>query len=249
MKKLLVLLLALLSLLPAAQAEKLPDLWTLTGLDAMQEALANGAELIEIVYDTGTKIERGYTLTDPDEMNLVLSAVLDLQIADVTDLFVTDMYPSLHFHLDDGSQYTLAFDGKWLEADGVNYVLANDEMLWQVLRDYSDQYAPPLPERYIPNSVDLYLPANPTAGYAWSWAADEPFVVSVTEQYFADSAELGLAGAGGTHWFHFDGLHPGTTAVTLTYGRSWEEEPASRITYRITVRDQLDVMIWGVEMQ
>ena len=111
---------------------------------------------------------------------------------------------------------------------------------------------PPIAEEendYIPNQVDLYFPANPTTGYSWIAEAEDPETVSIRDQYFEDSHDLGFVGAGGTHWFHIKGLKPGTTSVSFRYVRSWEPDEAAESTlYRLTVNEQLDVLIWGVEV-
>lgn len=102
---------------------------------------------------------------------------------------------------------------------------------------------------FVPNQVDLYMPSNPTTGYSWTCNVEDPSVVAVRDQFFEDSSELGFVGAGGTHWFHISGVQPGTTSVIFRYLRSWEAEaPAEETTYRLTVDEQLNVMIWGVEV-
>ena len=103
---------------------------------------------------------------------------------------------------------------------------------------------------YIPNVVDLYLPSNPTTGYSWPYEIEDPSIVSLRDEYFSQSMESDLVGAGGTHWFHISGEKPGITSVTFRYLRAWETDipPAEQTTYRLSVNDQLDVMIWGVEV-
>ena len=102
---------------------------------------------------------------------------------------------------------------------------------------------------YVPNQVDLYLPANPTTGYSWICDVEDPALVEIRDQYFEYSQEPGFVGGGGEHWFHISGVRPGTTSVTFRYLRSWEPDtPAEQTTYRLTVNDQLDVLIWGVEV-
>ena len=103
---------------------------------------------------------------------------------------------------------------------------------------------------YVPNVVDLYLPSNPTTGYSWTYEIEDPTIVSLRDEYFSQSMGSNLAGAGGTHWFHISGERPGITSVTFRYLRSWETDvpPAEQTTYRLSVNDQLDVLIWGVEV-
>ena len=98
-------------------------------------------------------------------------------------------------------------------------------------------------------AVDLYLPGNPTTGYAWTAQAEDEGIVEITDQYFSEKSDEPLSGLGGAWWFHFAGIQPGTTAVTLTYARSWEPESAVHtFVYRLTVDADLNVLIWGVEM-
>ena len=107
---------------------------------------------------------------------------------------------------------------------------------------------PEVPE-FVPNVVDLYFPSNPTTGYSWTCEVEDPSVVAVRDQFFEDSAELGFVGNGGTHWFHLSGLKPGATSVIFRYARSWELDSATSTThYRLTVDENLNVMIWGVEV-
>lgn len=103
---------------------------------------------------------------------------------------------------------------------------------------------------FVANQVDLYLPSNPTTGYSWSCETEDPTLIAVRDQFFEDSNDLGFVGVGGTHWFHISGLKPGSTSVTFRYLRPWETEeaPAEETTYRLTVDEQLNVMIWGVEV-
>ena len=244
MKKWFVLMLALICLVPSAQAEGLADFLSLTGLASMQAA---ENAIVRVEYSSGTKLEHGFSTTDEEEIARLAQAVYDLKIIDTTDQFVTDMYPAIAFYLADGTQYALHFDGKWLQVDGKNYVLDHDAPFWAavdaLLQKYSDQQIAP----FQPNSTDIYLPSNPTTGFEWQYSVDVENVICVTDQYFAEQSEIPLSGLGGTHWFHFDGLHPGVAAVTLTYARPWEEGAVSEIVFRVTVDEALNVLIWGVE--
>ena len=104
-------------------------------------------------------------------------------------------------------------------------------------------------DSFVPNQVDLYMPSNPMTGYAWAYDIRDPAIIAVRDQYFEDSSQLGnVVGEGGTHWFHISGLRSGTTSVTFRYLRPWEPDQATKVTtYRMTVDDALNVLIWGVE--
>ena len=97
------------------------------------------------------------------------------------------------------------------------------------------------------NEVDFYFPANPSTGYAWTAEIADEQIVGVREQLFEEDMEAGLVGVGTTDWFHLYGKAPGTTSVTFRYARSWEESAESSTTYRLTVDEDLNVLIWGVE--
>ena len=101
----------------------------------------------------------------------------------------------------------------------------------------------------MPNQVDLYFPSNPTTGYDWQAAAEDPDLVEIKDQFFEYNHEEGLVGVGGTHWFHLSGLKPGTTSVTFRYLRSWDPDSVvSETLYRLTVDEDMNVLIWGVEV-
>ena len=101
----------------------------------------------------------------------------------------------------------------------------------------------------VPNQVDLYFPSNPTTGYGWEAEAEDPDVIEIRDQFFEYKNELNLVGVGGTHWFHLAGLKSGTTSVTFRYLRSWDPDSViSETLYRMTVDEQLNVWIWGVEV-
>ncbi|MCR5577488.1 MAG: protease inhibitor I42 family protein [Oscillospiraceae bacterium] len=100
----------------------------------------------------------------------------------------------------------------------------------------------------LPNAVDLYFPANPTTGYSWTAEVENPAVAEVEEQYYPDSASLGMVGVGGRQWYRIHGLEEGVTSVTFRYGRPWEDTAATTYLYRIQVDAKRNVIIWGVEV-
>ena len=104
-------------------------------------------------------------------------------------------------------------------------------------------------ERFSPNCVDMYLPCDPETGCYWeAWAEDES-IIEIRETYFEYNRDLGMPGTGGIHWFHFNGLSEGVTAVTISYLRPWEiNSPEIMFVYRMYVDATGNVMIWGMEM-
>lgn len=98
-------------------------------------------------------------------------------------------------------------------------------------------------------AVDLYLPGNPTTGYSWIAQAEDEGIVEITQQYYGEKSQEPVSGLGGAWWFQFAGIQPGVTSVTLTYARPWEPEGAVyTFVYRLSVDEDLNVLIWGVEM-
>lgn len=124
-------------------------------------------------------------------------------------------------------------------------VLGPTSLEKQVLRSED----PELSAAAQPNEVDLYFPSNPTTGYSWVAEIEDEEVLGYREQFFEDDGTRDWVGAGGTDWFHLYGVAPGTTSVVFRYARPWEDTDAGRTTYRITVDEQLNVLIWGVEVE
>ncbi len=252
-----ILLLSLPSVFAAAESPEPADLPTFASvarLDLLQQALNNGAEIVSAVYSDGTAgsgIE--FTTTDPDEADELWKTVCEIEIADETTAFITDWYPSIWFHLSDNSSFGVFFDGHNLDMGQKLYELENDEAFWNLTAELGERYqieydSEPEEGEPIPNVVDLYFPSNPTTGYTWSAQEETEGIVEVSGEYFPDSSLLGFTGAGGTQWYHFAGISEGITSVTFVCERPWEAEALYSFTYRLSVDEDLNVLIWGVEM-
>ena len=101
----------------------------------------------------------------------------------------------------------------------------------------------------LPNEVDLYFRSNPTTGYSWIAEVEDEGIVRLQDQYMEDLHPEGMTGVGGVHWFHIAGEAPGTTSVRFRYLRPWDPyEDAGSSIYRLTVDEELNVLIWGVEV-
>ncbi len=246
--------------LPAEEAEPAAETISteflkITGLNEVEESLEAGETIIGITYTEGLgeSADWFYT-TDPWEIQDLWTALQMIETDGASKWFATDWYPSVELYLSDLSVYRVAFNGHWLDTPENNYQLKNDEMFWSLATLLKEKYKETALEEeddvfYVPNSVDLYFPANPTTGYTWTAEVADEGIIAVEEQYFEDSHALGMTGVGGTQWFHFDGLTEGNTSVTISYQRSWEgNEPLYVFVYRLSVDEENNVMIWGVEM-
>ncbi len=101
-----------------------------------------------------------------------------------------------------------------------------------------------------PTAPDLYLRGNPMTGYEWLYQVEDDSILAVTDNgYQQDEAAEGLTGAGGTFCFRLDGVKSGMTRVSFRYARAWENEvSAPAVTYDVLVDDELNVMIFGNEI-
>ena len=95
-------------------------------------------------------------------------------------------------------------------------------------------------ESPAPQTVSFSLEANPTTGYSWQVSQSEE-LFKVESSYTQKHAE-GLVGAGGLETFTLTPLKAGTTELTLTYARPWENgEQADQLVYCFEVDPNLQV--------
>lgn len=136
MRRFLILLLSAVLLLASAasgRAESEPAFLSITGLDAMQEALDAGASIASADYTEGLGFSVSeFRTEDPEETQALWDALRKLELAGVCGESVTDWYPQIVFTLSDGSRFSALFEAHWLSADGgrVNYHLTGDEDFW-----------------------------------------------------------------------------------------------------------------------
>ena len=95
-------------------------------------------------------------------------------------------------------------------------------------------------ETPAPQTVSFSLEANPTTGYSWQVSqSEELFKV---ESSYAQKHAGGQVGAGGLETFTLMPLKAGTTELTLTYARPWENgEKADQLVYSFEVDSNLQV--------
>jgi inhibitor of cysteine peptidase len=82
----------------------------------------------------------------------------------------------------------------------------------------------------------ISLASNPSTGYGWHIAeVDESVLVQVGEtEFIQKQTDEQVVGAGGTETLRFEAVGSGTTTLTLTYDRAWEDQPPEE-TFTVTV--------------
>ena len=81
------------------------------------------------------------------------------------------------------------------------------------------------------------LASNPTTGYEWQLqSADAAVIKPVGEAGFTPApAPTGMVGTGGIAEWRFEAVGEGTTTLTLSYQRPWEQNATPEQTFTLTV--------------
>jgi predicted secreted protein len=92
-----------------------------------------------------------------------------------------------------------------------------------------------------PGSLTVNLGSNPTTGFQWteSAAISDPAVIrQVSHTYVAPqtSGDPPLVGAGGKEVWVFNSLKTGTTTISMSYGRPWENGEKGVWTLTLNVK-------------
>lgn len=91
----------------------------------------------------------------------------------------------------------------------------------------------------------VVLSSNPSTGYSWSCSVKDSSVAELSSnEYVAASAENGIVGAGGVHYFILKGKKAGETEVNFSYARA-NSSPSAKRTYKVTVAQDLST---GLEL-
>lgn len=99
----------------------------------------------------------------------------------------------------------------------------------------------------------ITLTANPTTGYAWSYALTEEDFVTVEEEFLTsedidrlagvEPAAEPMVGESGLSVFTIKGVKPGDVVIALEYSQSWDESSTvAGITYTLRVNEDLSVV-------
>ena len=87
----------------------------------------------------------------------------------------------------------------------------------------------------------IVLEANPTTGYGWETDFDGSLLKLVQSEFKPakakpdEAAKPGTVGGGGEQRFAFEGVKEGSTKVTLTYKRPWEQDFADQKTFAVYI--------------
>lgn len=79
----------------------------------------------------------------------------------------------------------------------------------------------------------IAIPGNPTTGYSWTVSVSNPQVTSLISTYLP--VTLGMIGTGGLFVFEGIAKSRGTTTLTFSYQRPWENQPVETRVYTIRV--------------
>ena len=102
----------------------------------------------------------------------------------------------------------------------------------------------------IENGVQFSFAANATTGYSWAQTQEGDSLALDKEYYAAPKTEPPMAGQGGTQFYNYRAVKPGTTTLTFTYQRPWEQEPPiTTYVAVVVVGDDLSVTVSSFEKQ
>ena len=84
----------------------------------------------------------------------------------------------------------------------------------------------------------ISLESNPSTGYGWHVSeVDESILKQVGEvEFVQEPTDEQIVGAGGTEVLRFEAVGAGTTTLTLTYTRVWEDvDPEETFTVTVVI--------------
>lgn len=98
----------------------------------------------------------------------------------------------------------------------------------------------------IEHGVQFSFDANATTGFSWEQKIDGDSVVLEKAFYTSPKSDTAFAtaGQGGTQYFNYRAVKSGTSTITFTYQRSWENNPpAKTFVAVVTVASDLSVTV------
>ena len=125
-----------------SDASALPEFRAATDLDSFLDRVRDDNPLASAEFTEGSELpDEAFATDDPEELAALLEAVEALEIDSVSDMCVTDWSPRLCLSCADGTSWSAGFNGHWLELNGVNYNLQNDDALWKLTARLESKYA------------------------------------------------------------------------------------------------------------
>jgi inhibitor of cysteine peptidase len=86
----------------------------------------------------------------------------------------------------------------------------------------------------IDSEFKISLESNPTTGYKWEAKFDDNLLKLRSDTFHRPPDAI--IGQGGTQTFIFLPAKAGETTIDFLYKRSWEQTPATKKQYRITIK-------------
>lgn len=95
----------------------------------------------------------------------------------------------------------------------------------------------------FPNTYEVFLDANASTGFTWSYTMDNKDVVKEVGKEYIAPTDTELIGASGKQKFIYEGLKAGQVTLTFVYSRSWEKDvpPAETKTIDLLVDEALHI--------
>ena len=93
----------------------------------------------------------------------------------------------------------------------------------------------------VEQGVQFSFDANATTGYTWEQNIDGDSV-TLEKEFYTAPKDTGLVGVGGTQYFRYRAVQPGTTTITFTYQRTWETNPPAK-TYVAVLTVDADLAV------
>ena len=230
MKKMLVLLLAMLCLMPSAPAENV-DLPITIHMILSQNMLSGPAEVeieIEIENTSGREMPGPLALYTPDGRIIEEFGTPTLMAGESQSWQGTWFVTEEQLHM---GKLIFAVRYTWQDAAGalVQRTQPFYTPIWQ---------------------ADIVLTGNQSTGYSWQCAAaNGEDIVKVVSQYKLDWQQDGdndfpPPGTSGRYYFSLNGVSAGDEPLTITYKRIWEDvEPLYTLVYHVHVDEDLNVTI------
>ena len=89
--------------------------------------------------------------------------------------------------------------------------------------------------------LTIALDENPSTGYTWDWSASDESVLRLSYFLYLPDSSWMLLGSGGVRTFAFAADQPGSTELTFTYQRGWEDTPIRTVVIACTVSPDLTI--------